>query len=207
MIKNYLSQALLENNFSFSEKIQLQFIQYLELMQKWNKTFNLTAICDDREMVYLHILDSLSVLPYLQGKRILDVGTGAGLPGVPLSIVSPDKVFVLLDSNSKKTRFLTQVVCTLKLTNVEIVAARSEDYHPQECFDTILSRAFASLKKMLTASEHLVCKDGRFVAMKGLFPEQELKDVPASTEVSEVVKLNIQGINAERHVVVLRKNQ
>lgn len=206
MIENFLLQALEENNYFFSDEIQKKFLQYLELLQKWNKAFNLTAIRDVKEMVNLHILDSLSVLPYLYGTRMLDVGTGAGLPGLILAIVLPEKFFVLLDSNSKKTHFLTQVQCSLKLKNIEIVHARSEDFHPSECFDTILSRALASLAKMMAITQHLICPHGRFVAMKGLYPKQEIEELASGIKVSDVVQLQIKGIHAERHVVILEKS-
>jgi 16S rRNA (guanine527-N7)-methyltransferase len=205
MLDIFLHQVLTANGHLFSTELEHQFIFYLQLLQKWNRVFNLTAIRDPKEMVVLHILDSLAVNPYLHGHRILDVGTGAGLPGIPLALLNPEKHFVLLDSNSKKTRFLVQAIAELKLKNVEVVHQRCEDFHPEKCFDTIVSRAFASIEVMLATTAHLCCAKGQFLAMKGVYPEQEMVEISPKFKVVEVHKLNIQGLDAERHLVVCTK--
>ena len=143
-MQRLLTQALKENNLIISDAAQQQLLNYLALLQQWNKVFNLTAITDPREMVYLHIIDSLAIQPFLNGKRFLDVGSGAGLPGIPLAIIHPDQHWVLLDKNNKKTRFITQACAELRLTNVEAVHARCEDFKPTQCFDNIVARAFAT---------------------------------------------------------------
>ena len=135
----------------------------------------------------------------------VDVGAGAGLPGIPLAIINPDKKFVLLDSNSKKTRFLTQAKAELQLDNVEIIHARAEGFQPTYCFDTVLSRAFASLQLMLKQAGHLCCKNGQFLAMKGAYPDQEIKDLNNSYIVDKIAALRVKGLNAERHVVLIRQ--
>jgi len=202
---DFLHQMLLENQYSLPNSMENLFIQYLDLLTQWNKVFNLTRICDPEEMVLLHILDSLSISPYLHGTRILDVGTGAGLPGIPLAIIQPEKKFVLIDSNSKKTRFLVQAVHELKLANVEIIHSRCEDLQPQQLFDSIVSRAFASLQVMLTTTCHLINKDGRFLAMKGVYPESEIQALPQGFKLLAVHKLVIKGLDAKRHLVCLAK--
>jgi 16S rRNA (guanine527-N7)-methyltransferase len=204
-IQNLLQKALTANGYAFPTTMLQQLTQYLELLQHWNKAFNLTAIRDAEDMVWLHILDSLAVLPYLHGSRILDVGTGAGLPGIPLAITNPDKQFVLLDSNSKKTRFLTQVKLTLGLSNVEIIHSRCEDFKAPEAFSTIISRAFTSIAVMLAKTQHLIHHDGQFLAMKGVYPEKELQDISPNFVLLGVHKLDIKGLAAERHVVCIQQ--
>ena len=202
-LKTYLEEALRANEHDYSPEIVNKFIEYLELLQQWNKAFNLTAIRDPEKMVMLHILDSLSINPYLHGARIIDVGTGAGLPGIPLALVNPDRHFTLLDSNSKKTRFLTQVVADLKIPNVEVVHARCESFHPDKCFDSIISRAFASLKVMLATTQHLICKHGQFLAMKGIYPENEIAEIPEEFSMLAVHAIRIKGLDAERCLVAI----
>ncbi|HRD69874.1 MAG TPA: 16S rRNA (guanine(527)-N(7))-methyltransferase RsmG [Legionella sp.] len=150
---------------------------YLLLLKKWNGTYNLTAVRDLESMVSKHILDSLAILPWLQGKRILDVGTGAGLPGIPLAIALPDTHFVLLDSNGKKTRFLNEVKRQLDLKNLEVVQFRVENYHPTQGFDTVISRAFSSLEQMIHWTQHLIKTNGLWLAMKGRLPDTELATI------------------------------
>jgi 16S rRNA (guanine527-N7)-methyltransferase len=199
-----LNSALTQNLYDFNADIQQQFSDYLDLLQRWNEVFNLTAIRDPDEMVWLHILDSLSINTFLQGKRIIDVGTGGGLPGIPLAIINPDKQFTLLDSNGKKTRFLTQAKMELGLKNIEVVQSRCELYNPTEKFDLIVSRAFSSIRLMLETTQHLAQNSGQFVAMKGIYPEEELKDIPANFGW-KVQPLTIKGLAAERHVVFIER--
>lgn len=188
----------------YSESVIEKFASFLQLLSKWNKTYNLTAITKPEDMIVLHIADSLSINPYLYGNRIIDVGTGAGLPGIPLAIINSGKEFVLLDSNSKKTRFLTQVKAELRLKNIEIVHGRAEDYKPTHCFNTVLSRAITSLSTMLKKTSHLCCPDGQFLAMKGCYPEQEIKDLNNRYIIDKIVKLKVKQLEAERHAVLLK---
>ena len=204
---DFLHRMLLENQYSLSADIEKKFIKYLELLTQWNKVFNLTSIRDPHEMIMLHLLDSLAINPYLHGTRIIDVGTGAGLPGIPLALIQPEKEFVLMDSNSKKTRFLMQAVHELQLTNVEVIHSRCEDLHPRQRFDSILSRAFASLRVMLETTQHLANKDGRFLAMKGIYPESEIQELPQGFKLLAVHNLVIKGLQAKRHLVCLAKEE
>jgi 16S rRNA (guanine527-N7)-methyltransferase len=185
------------------EKLEL-FARFLGLLSKWNKAYNLTAIRQPEEMVTLHLFDSLSVAPYLHGTRTLDVGTGAGLPGIPLAISHPEKEFVLLDSNQKKITFCQQVVLELKLQNVELVYQRAEQFIPPLQFDTILSRAFASISDMLKNSSHLCAAGGRFLAMKGVAPKEDLSEI-AKHYRCQVQELKVLGVNAERCVVLIEQ--
>ncbi|MFB9886065.1 16S rRNA (guanine(527)-N(7))-methyltransferase RsmG [Balneatrix alpica] len=188
-----------------SAEQQQQLLDYLDLLIKWNQAYNLTAVRDPREMVSRHLLDSLSVHPYLQGQRLIDVGTGAGLPGIPLAILNPDKAFSLLDSNGKRTRFLTQVKMTLGLQNVEVLNTRVESWQPPQPFDTVLSRAFASMQDMVKVTSHLLKPGGLFMAMKGLYPEQEIAALPASLQLEQALALQVPGCEAERHLVIVRQ--
>jgi 16S rRNA (guanine527-N7)-methyltransferase len=189
-------------NPQFTTKQLEQLAAFLVLLVKWNKAFNLTAITEPLEMVTHHILDSLSISPYLHGGRIIDIGTGAGLPGIPLAIMHPEKQFVLLDSNQKKTRFCQQAVMELSLKNVEVVHSRVEKLSPTAQFDTILSRAFASINDMLSASKHLRADKGIFLAMKGRISEEELAGV-SKEYAHKVHELIVPGLNAQRCVVII----
>lgn len=176
---------------------------YVALLARWNRVYNLTSVRQPEDMVFRHILDSVAVLPWLCGPRVLDVGSGAGLPGIPLAIVRPDCQFYLLDSNGKRTRFMQQAVTELGLTNVQVVQARVEAYRPAELFDSILSRAFATLADMLHGAGHLCAPGGRLLALKGVYPDDELAAVPADYAVIGVQRLAVPGLTAERHVVHL----
>jgi 16S rRNA (guanine527-N7)-methyltransferase len=179
---------------------------YLDILHKWNKTYNLTSVRARDEMQVKHINDSLAVTPHLHGQRIIDVGTGAGLPGIPLAIMNPDKHFTLLDSSSKKTRFLKQAKQALELENIEIVQSRVEEFQPAQGFDSVISRAFASIDDMLHGAQHLVCANGRFLAMKGVPPTKELQQLPAGFELDTVHTLEVAGLDAERCLVVIKKS-
>jgi 16S rRNA (guanine527-N7)-methyltransferase len=202
-----LQRALEENQLQLAASKQQKLIHYLELMLTWNRVFNLTNITQPREMVYLHIMDSLSILPYLHGNQMLDVGTGAGLPGIPLAIINPDQHWTLLDKNNKKTRFLTQAVAELGLTSVKVVQSRSEEFHPPQCFDSILSRAYGSLQMFAETTSHLLCPTGKLIAMKGKYPQEELQDSPKAFRVCDVTRLGIKGMDIERHIVRLMKEE
>ncbi len=202
-MKKFLHDALIANHHVVSQDTEKKFIAYLDLLSRWNQIMNLTAIQDEKDSVLLHLLDSLSIKDYLHGTRILDVGTGAGLPGIPLALVCPDKQFVLLDSNNKKIHFLRQVMYELSIPNVEIIHARCEDFKPQKLFDSILSRAFARIQVMLETTEHLQATHGQFLLMKGVYPEQEIREIPARFSVQAVHELHINGLAAKRHLVVI----
>ena len=176
---------------------------YLALLERWNRAFNLTAVRDPEAMVVRHVLDSLSILPWVEGPRVLDVGSGAGLPGIPLAIVRPEFEFCLLDSNGKRTRFLTQVVVELRLNNVSVVRGRVEDYRPETLFNSIVSRAFATLADLVADAGRLCAPAGRLLAMKGVFPDDELACLPAAYRVVGVYPLQVPHLEAERHLAHL----
>lgn len=176
-------------------------LEYLNLLIKWNKVYNLTAVRDPVQMVTRHLLDSLSIAPWCEGQRLLDVGTGAGLPGVPLAILYPGKEIHLLDSNSKKTRFLVQVKSALGLNNICVHHARVESFVPTERYDVVLSRAFASLVDMVSNCEHLLCESGQFLAMKGALPESDMAYL--SDYVTNVHELTVPDLNEQRHLIIL----
>lgn len=202
--KPILVKALQENHLEPGDTQITQLCHYLTLLQTWNQVFNLTTITDPKDMVYLHLIDSLMIAPYLLGKRLLDVGSGGGLPGIPLAILDPTRQWVLLDKVGKKTRFLTQVVAELQLTNVQVQHSNSHDFHPEHCFDSILSRAFGTIRHFIEATQHLLCQNGKLIAMKGKYPQEELTDVPSSFKVTSTTRLTIQGIHADRHIVCLQ---
>lgn len=199
-LENLLAQA--EIQLTDLQKDQL--IQLVQLLYKWNKAYNLTSVRDPQEMLVKHILDSIVVSPYLQGDRFIDVGTGPGLPGLPLAIINPTKQFVLLDSLGKRISFIRNAVRELGLTNVEPVLSRVEEYQPEQKFDGVLSRAFASLKDMTDWCHHLPKKDGYFYALKGIYHEDEVQELDKKFEVKDVITLNVPELVGERHLIVLR---
>lgn len=196
-----LARGLEQMTLPLSAIAQEKLLAYVGLLAKWNRVYNLTAVRDPAEMVTRHLLDSLSVVPHLRGPRVLDVGSGAGLPGIPLALARPEWQFVLLDSNRKKTRFITQSCIELGLTNVSVEASRIEDYHPQLRFDTVISRAFSELSAMLVATGRLCKPEGVMLAMKGEYPVAELAGVPPGFIVQAVEVLQVPGLDAQRHVV------
>lgn len=181
-------------------------IQYVELLIKWNKAYNLTSVRDPNEMLIKHILDSLMVGQHLTGTEFIDVGTGPGLPGIPLSILYPEKNFVLLDSLGKRITFLRQVVFQLKLKNVTPILSRVEKYQPESPFDGVLSRAFSSLNDMVTWCHHLIAVDqGRFFALKGQYPTEEIDNLPENIKMTESYKIVVPELEGERHLIELKK--
>jgi len=176
----------------------VRLLQFQNLLVKWNKVYNLTAIQSPEDMVGRHLLDSLSVLPYIDGARIIDVGTGAGLPGIPLALMCPKKKFSLLDSSSKKTRFVQQVVLEMGLRNVTVIHRRAEQYSVDQPYDIVIARAFASLPRIYKMTRHLLGDKGRLLALKGRYSEQELDHMPPG--IVDVIPLKIPGVEGERHL-------
>ncbi|MDX1705789.1 16S rRNA (guanine(527)-N(7))-methyltransferase RsmG [Pseudidiomarina sp.] len=185
-----------------------QQITLVEQLNKWNKAYNLTSVRDPEQMLSRHIVDSLVVLPYLQGQRFIDVGTGPGLPGLPLAIARPECEFVLLDSLGKRTRFIRQFCHQLQLSNVTAVQSRVEDYQPEAKFDGVISRAFASLNDMLSWCRHLPSAQGRYLALKGIYPTDELAQFEQTFgdefEVEAIHRLQVPGAEGERHLVIIK---
>jgi 16S rRNA (guanine527-N7)-methyltransferase len=175
--------------------------RYLDLLEKWNRVYNLTAIRERGRMVTHHVLDSLSILPYVRGPNVLDVGSGAGLPGIPIAIARPALRVTLLEANQKKSAFLTQAVGELRLANVTVVTERVESWRTEARFDTIVSRAFAELGEFVAAAGRLLTPHGVIAAMKGVHPFEEIERLPQGFRVLEVVRLAVPGLDAERHLV------
>ena len=195
--RRILVSGLESLNLPLAEARIAQLLDFIKLIEKWNKAYNLTAIRDREAMVRLHILDSLAILPFIEGKRVIDIGTGAGLPGIPLAIYLPEIEFVLLDSNAKKTRFVQQAILELKLKNASVRHNRAEQFHPEKNFDTVITRAFAGLSDIVEFTVHLLNKDGVLLAMKGQAP-----DVPKlKSATTTLIPVNVPGIDAERCLV------
>ena len=186
------------------DKQQNTLIKYVELLNKWNKTYNLTAVRQPEQMVTRHLLDSLSICPYLRGKRVLDVGTGAGLPGIPLAVVFPERHFTLLDSNNKKTRFVVQAVSELELPNVDVVQSRVEEFESAELFDTIITRAYSVIGDMVEQTAHLLASDGVFLAMKGVNPVAEIDALSSGYTIEESHVIKVPGLEEERHLLEIK---
>ncbi|WP_049621337.1 16S rRNA (guanine(527)-N(7))-methyltransferase RsmG [Frateuria defendens] len=196
-----LEQGLATLGLALPDEALPRLLDYLALLERWNSAYNLTAIRDPAEMVTLHLLDSLAILPYVEGETLADLGTGPGLPGIPLAIAAPGRQILLVDSNGKKVRFLREAIRTLKLEGVRAVQSRVEEVEGR--FDCITARAFASLADMLAWGGHLLAPGGRWLAMKGKRPEDELQHLPADFAVRGLHALAVPGLGAERHLVVL----
>lgn len=205
MIETKLQQGLDSLQLPATASQTTRLLDYLALLQKWNRAYNLSSIRDPLTMVDLHLLDSLVVAPYLTGTSFIDVGTGAGLPGIPLAILKPDIHVTLLDSVGKKTRFLHQVKSELMLTNVEVVHSRVEDYLCEDGYDGVISRAFASLVDFTGSCAHLLKPGGRFWAMKGQFPQAELDEIHSFCKLEAMHYLSVPGLDAKRCLIVLGK--
>lgn len=203
-----LSQSALELGVELSVQQHEQLLAYLALLIKWNKAYNLTAVRDPNEMVSRHLLDSLSVVPFVTeaGDNWLDVGSGGGMPGIPLAILFPERQFTLLDSNGKKTRFLTQVKLELKLANLQVIHSRVEEFRPEQPFSGICSRAFSSLEDFSNWTRHLGDGSTQWLAMKGVHPDDELQALPADFRLTATHVLKVPGCQGQRHLLILRRS-
>ena len=198
-----LARGIAQLGVKATPEVQQKLLSYLVLLQKWNKVYNLTAIRQAEQMVSHHLLDSLAVLPHLWPGQWLDVGSGAGLPGIVLALMRPEWAFTLLDSNSKKASFVQQAVIELGLRNVSVCCARVEDWQPTQCFDGIISRAFAETAEFTAQTRRLLAQEGRWVAMKGM-PDRELERLPADVRVERIIPLQVPGLDAARCLVILK---
>ena len=187
---------------------QATLLAYIELLAKWNRVHNLTAVRELEQMVVVHLLDSLSLLPYVKDRaNLVDVGSGAGLPGIPIAIARAELQITLLDSNHKKVAFLQQVKAELALTNLTIVCERAQTWHPQQTFDIVVSRAFADLADFARQARHLVAPGGQLLAMKGVYPYEEIAALPTGCELESVIELQVPTLSAKRHLVAMAIHQ
>ncbi len=203
LFEQRLRAGIAELGLSLGDDRIAQLMAYLAGLIKWNQAYNLTAVREGEQMVIKHLLDSLSILPFIEGENLIDVGTGAGLPGMVIAIVKPELPVTLLDSNGKKTRFLKQMAAELKLANVSVVQTRAEEFDGQ--FAMVTSRAFASLADILSWSGHFLKDGGRMLAMKGQRPDDELVALPAEYCLSSVEKLSVPFLQEERHLLILQR--
>ena len=204
-LRTELDALLAQTDLNIDEQQISQLVELVELLAKWTKAYNLTSVRDPSQMLVKHIMDSVVVSPHLSGQRFIDVGTGPGLPGLPLAILNPDKQFVLLDSLGKRLRFIRQAILSLGLKNVEIVQSRVEEYQPEDRFDCVLSRAFASLEDMLSWCHHLPNENGHFLALKGQYPESEITNLDSKFEFIESVTLDVPELDGERCLVKVKR--
>ena len=204
-----LASGIAEMDLNVSRETQDKLLTYVALLQKWNKVYNLTAVRDLTDMVTLHLLDSLSVLPYIKAKNLLDVGSGGGLPGIVLAICLPNLLVTTIDTVQKKTIFMQQVKGELGLSNLTVIHSRVESYQPAEKFEVIISRAFSDLTLFVQLTQHALEINGQWLAMKGLVPQQELShlnDFINSPEIAhQIIRLTVAGLLAERHLIVFKK--
>jgi len=200
-----LTSLLKAAGISLSDQQKEQLVAYVGLLDKWNKAYNLTSVRDPQQMLVRHILDSIVVAPHLKGERFIDVGTGPGLPGIPLAIVLPQAQFTLLDSLGKRVRFLRQVQHELGLPNITPVQSRVEAFPSEPPFDGVISRAFASLQDMVNWCHHLPSAQGRFYALKGVRPDDEIASLPAGFRLAAVEALQVPELDGERHLVIIER--
>ena len=205
MLAAQLSDYLAEMKISATELQQKQLVGFVEMLNKWNKAYNLTSVRSPEQMLIRHVMDSLVVSPYLEGQRFIDVGTGPGLPGIPLAILNPDKEFVLLDSLGKRIRFQKQVQFELKINNFSSIESRVEAYQPEQKFDGVLSRAFASIADMLNWCHHLPKENGLFYALKGQLMAAEIAAIPTEFKLVDTIALEVPKLDEQRHLLKLVK--
>ena len=205
-LETLLREGLPEVGVAAELRLVGRFVHFLRLLEKWNRAYNLTAVRDPEEMVPLHVLDSLSVRPYLRGVRIADIGTGAGLPGIPLALTEPAREFTLVDSGGKKVRFVRHAIGELELGNAQAVQARVPAWEPDELFDTVVCRAFSALPEFVVSCSGLLRPGGCLVAMKGRLPQPELAALPLGWRASLCEPVDLAGMDVHRHVVVLERS-
>lgn len=203
-LSEQLAQRTGELPFSLPPRADQKLLDFITLLDKWNHAYNLTAVRQPAQMISRHLMDSLVVVPYLHGEQILDVGSGPGLPGIPLAVACPERQFTLLDSNGKKIRFLRQAVAELGLENVSVVHSRVEQFQSSPGFDTIIARAYATLGELVRGARHLCRPGGRFLVMKGVYPVAELDDLPENFTLEAIHPMRVPGLEAERHLLVVR---
>jgi 16S rRNA (guanine527-N7)-methyltransferase len=203
-----LSEGIEVLELALPRETQTRMLQYLALIRKWNQVHNLTAVREPEAMLVRHLLDSLAILPHVAGPRIADVGSGAGLPGIPLALARPEWRVTLVETNHKKTAFLQQARIELDLKNVEVMTERVENFHPVDGFDVVISRAFSDLADFAGLAGHLCAPGnggGRLVAMKGVYPHEELAQLPAQFMVEKILPVTVPGLEAERHLVLIKQ--
>lgn len=198
-----LAQGIAELGVPLTTQAQQLLLDYLSLIAKWNRVHNLTALRESEKMLSHHVLDSLAVAPHLKARTVLDVGSGAGLPGIPLAVAWPEARITLLDSNHKKAAFLHQAVIELRLANVEVVCERAESWQAGREFDLVISRAFSDLAEFLCLAGRLCSANGVMVAMKGVYPYEELSQLPPGFKLNHAIELHVPGVEAARHLIVL----
>ena len=204
-VDSLLARGVNQLGLSLAPEVLQKLADYATLLMKWNKTYNLTAVRDFDQIIALHLLDSLSIVSFLRDDALLDVGSGAGFPGIPVALACPGIAVTLLDSNSKKSAFQQQAVITLGLSNVKVVNARVENFKPECLYSQIVSRAFAELSDFVRETSPLLAKNGRWLAMKGLHPAAEIIRLPSSVKVELETRLSVPGVDAERHLIVIRE--
>ncbi|MHB1084713.1 MAG: 16S rRNA (guanine(527)-N(7))-methyltransferase RsmG [Thiobacillus sp.] len=202
-LQDQLAAGVAALGLTLPEGAEAKLLAYLALLDKWNRVYNLTAVRDAERMVSHHLLDSLAAVAFFQGETVLDVGSGGGLPGIPLAIARPELQVTLIDSVAKKTAFLLQAKAELGVSNLNVVTGRVEDYRPEMLFDSITSRAFSDLKEFVTLPRHLLKPGGHWLAMKGLMPHEEIVSLPDWVKVSANHALIVPGLEATRHLIVL----
>ncbi len=202
-LERQLEYGLTSMEISLDKGIRILLLDYLSLLKKWNCVYNLTAVRDLGKMVSTHILDSLAVLPHIPHGQILDVGSGAGLPGIPLAAAAATSQFSLIESNQKKSAFLRQAVGELELANAQVFCLKVEDWLPATKFNCIIARAYAGLSQFIESSKHLLAADGVFAAMKGRYPAVELERIPEGYATKKVIELRVPGLDAARHLVLV----
>jgi 16S rRNA (guanine527-N7)-methyltransferase len=203
--KAQLDRGLEELGLRLGRPARKKLLDFAELLEKWNRVYNLTSIRGAEQVVSGHLLDSLAIVPHIEAAHALDVGSGAGFPGIPLAIAAPDMRVTLLDSNQKKAAFLRQAVSELALDNATVICERVESWQPQEKFDLIVSRAFSDLGEFIRQSRHLLAPGGIFAAMKGVLPREELERLPQGYRVRETLPLAVPGLEAQRHLILVER--
>lgn len=205
LLTEKLTILLDEANINILEEEKEKLVNFVLLLNKWNKTYNLTSIKDPNEMLIKHIMDSLIISPYLKGNNFIDVGTGPGLPGIPLSIINSSKYFYLIDSLGKRIRFIKQVGHDINISNIKPIQTRIEEF-TEITFDGVITRAFSSINKMLDVCSHLINEKGLFYALKGIIKKEEIESIPSFYSIVDVINLNVPKLDSERNLVIIKKN-